>query len=143
MLVQSCIGLYFYVLNLYRGKYFFCKKYWLYALNFNLPLIPHYLSQSVLNQSDRIMINSMVGMGEAAIYSVAYSISTLMVLVTSAINSSFIPYTYKCIRDKKYTELGNITKQYGLFLQLLFQFISCSYIPFLVTLSFTLKQIIL
>ncbi|CIQ85598.1 lipopolysaccharide biosynthesis protein [Streptococcus pneumoniae] len=106
VLVQSCIGLYFYILNLYRGKHFFCKKYWLYALNFNLPLIPHYLSQSVLNQSDRIMINSMVGMGEAAIYSVAYSISILMLLVTSAINSSFIPYTYKCIRDKKYTELG-------------------------------------
>lgn len=105
VLIQVCIGIFFYSLNLYRGKRFFDKKYWLYALNFNLPLIPHYLSQSILNQSDRIMINSMIGADKAAIYSVAYSISTLMLLVTSAINSSFIPFTYKCISEKNFASL--------------------------------------
>lgn len=105
VLIQICVGIFFYSLNLYRGKSFFNKKYWIYALKFNLPLIPHYLSQSILNQSDRIMISSIIGERQAAIYSVAYSVSTLMLLVTSAINSSFIPYTYKCIRDKNYIGL--------------------------------------
>lgn len=109
VLVQVCVGIFFYWLNLYRGKKFFNLTYWAYALKFNLPLIPHYLSQSILNQSDRIMIASMIGESEAAIYSVAYSVSTLMILVTSAVNNSFIPYTYKCIRKKNFKQLEKST----------------------------------
>ena len=56
------------------------KKYWKYAILFNLPLIPHYLSQIVLNSADRIMISSMVGESEAGIYSLAYSLSSIMTL---------------------------------------------------------------
>ena len=41
--------------------------YWKYALKFNLPLIPHYLSLHVLNHMDRIMIASIVGEAEAGI----------------------------------------------------------------------------
>ena len=104
--VQILFGLIFYVYNYYKGKCFFNKKFWKFALAFNIPLIPHYLSQSVLQQSDRIMINSMVGTDKAAIYSVAYSISTMMILVTAAINNSFIPYTYRKMKEKKYNDIG-------------------------------------
>lgn len=103
--VQVCIGLVFYIYNISKGKTFFDKKYWSFALSFNLPLIPHYLSQTVLGQADRIMISSMVGSGEAALYGVAYSVSMMFNIVTNAINNSFIPYTYKSMRDKKYVEL--------------------------------------
>ncbi|MCQ2567739.1 MAG: oligosaccharide flippase family protein [Mogibacterium sp.] len=103
--VQVCVGLAFYIYNMYEGKKFFIKKYWIFALKFNIPLIPHYLAQTVLNQADRIMIAEMVGKGEAAIYSVAYTISMMFTIVTSAINNTFIPYTYKAIRDKKYKDL--------------------------------------
>ena len=103
--VQIVIGLIFYVYNNYKGKCFYNKKFWKFALAFNIPLIPHYLSQSVLQQSDRIMINSMAGTDKAAIYSVAYSISTMMILVTAAINNSFIPYTYKKMKEKRYDEI--------------------------------------
>ncbi len=105
--IQVCVGLYFYLTNLYRGKVFYIKEYWLFAMKFNIPLIPHYLAQTVLNQADRIMIASMVGKGEAAVYSVAYTISMMFTIVTNAINNSFIPYTYKAIRDKRFTELRN------------------------------------
>lgn len=82
-----------------KGKCFFKKKYWGYALKFNLPLIPHYLSNYVLNQSDRIMISKMVGKTEAAYYSVSYTISTMMLLVTSAINNALTPYIYRKLDD--------------------------------------------
>lgn len=107
--VQVCVGAFFYRKNMSKGKCFYNKGYWKYALTFNIPLIPHYLSQSILNQSDRIMIGTMIGKGEAAIYSVAYSVSTLMVLVTSAINNSYIPYTYECLKGKKYSLLKKNT----------------------------------
>lgn len=104
--VQICVGLYLYILQWSRGKTFYCGKYWKYALTFNIPLLPHYLSMSILQQSDRIMIGSMIGKSEAAIYSVAYTVSTLMTLVTQAINNSFTPYTYQAIKKGNYDAIG-------------------------------------
>lgn len=106
-LIQICVGLIFYIHIMRRGRHFFIKDYWIFALKFNIPLIPHYLAQTVLNQADRIMIANMVGNGAAAIYSVAYSISMMFTIVTTAINNTFIPYTYKAIRDQKYQPLRN------------------------------------
>ena len=105
VLVQVVVGLIFYIYIMWKGDSFYSKEYWKFALAFNLPLIPHYLSQTVLNQADRIMISNMVGKSEAAIYSVAYSVSMMFTIVTTAINNSFIPYTYKAIRDKQYAKL--------------------------------------
>ena len=44
------------IIQLYRGKCFYSKKYWFNALAVGVTLMPHYLSQSVLANSDRIMI---------------------------------------------------------------------------------------
>lgn len=84
---------------LFKGKKIYNKEYWKYALKFNLPLIPHYLSNYILNQSDRLMIGKMVGKVQAAYYSVSYTISTVMMLLVLAINNSLTPYIYKTIND--------------------------------------------
>lgn len=84
-------------------------KYWTYALRFNLPLIPHYLSMTILGQSDRIMINNMVGSAQAAIYGVAYNISTLMTIITNAISGTYVPFVYRSMKDKKYGDIKRIT----------------------------------
>lgn len=104
-LVQICVGLVFYVLQVYKGKRFFDKGYWKFALAFNLPLIPHYLSQNILGQADRIMIGNMVGNSKAAIYSVAYTVASIMTLMINAINSSFIPSMYQNLDEKKYDKI--------------------------------------
>ncbi len=106
--VQVCIGLVLCAVNFYKGKSFYVKSFWKYALWFNIPLIPHYLSMSVLGQADRIMIGKMVGLSQAAIYGLAYNISQMMNLITSAVNNSFIPYSYKAIKNKKYKDIGKI-----------------------------------
>jgi len=56
LIVQCAVGLVFYVYHFFKGKCFFNKGYWKYAVKFNVPLIPHYLSLIVLGQSDKIMI---------------------------------------------------------------------------------------
>ena len=110
-LVNICVGLFFYILGLKRGKKLFCKEYWIFALKFNIPLIPHYLSMIILSHSNRIMIERMFGETEVAIYSVAYSFSLIMNIVTQSINSSYVPWTYRKLKDgdtaplKKYTSL--------------------------------------
>ena len=101
--VQVCVGLIFYINNLYKGKCFFNKKYWKYALVLNIPLLPHYLSSTALNQADRIMIDKMVGTGAAGMYSVAYSVASIMTIVTTAIKNTYTPYMYKAIKSGDYT----------------------------------------
>lgn len=105
--VQVCVGIVFNIINTKKVKNKILSiKYWRYAFTFNLPLLPHYLSQIILGQSDRVMINYICGAAKAAIYSVAYNISLLMELITNAINSSLIPYTYNSLKRKEYKSLA-------------------------------------
>lgn len=98
-----CGGLFVY--QFVKGKKFCVPKFWKYALAFNIPLIPHYLSEMVLTQADRIMIERIVGPTATANYSTAYSVATLLQLFMSAINASFLPWAYGCLKNKKYKEL--------------------------------------
>ncbi len=83
-----------------RGKKLFCREYWRYGLLFNIPLIPHYLSGTVLNSTDRILIERFCGAGDAGVYSVAYSAAMLLTLFTSAINSALTPWLYRKMADR-------------------------------------------
>ena len=107
--IQVIVGLSLYIVTLLRGKKLYVAKYWKYALVFNLPLIPHYLSRNILNQADRIMIQNMVGSSEAGIYSIAYTISMMMSIVTTAINASYTPYTYQSIKKNRFDNLRKNT----------------------------------
>lgn len=91
-----------------RGEVLFSKKYWVYALSFNLPLVPHYLSQTVLNSADRIMIRDLVGPSDAGIYSLAYSISLLMLLFNTALMQTINPWIYRKIKDKSIKDISSV-----------------------------------
>lgn len=99
-----------FVLIFVTGKCFYKKDYWKYSIVFNLPLIPHYISHYILNQSDRIMIGRMVGNTQAAYYSVAYTISTVIFLIINAINNSLTPYIYKTIASGDGEKIKNNTQ---------------------------------
>lgn len=83
-----------------KNHIFFSEKFWKYALCFNLPLVPHYLSQVVLNSSDRIMIKNMIGAAETGIYDLAYAVSLIMCLFNIAILQAISPWLYQKIKDK-------------------------------------------
>ena len=97
--------------NVSKLKYFINVDYWKYALKFNIPLIPHYISTMILNHSDRIMIKIICSASFAAIYSIAYSIAMIMTIVQNAINSAIIPWLYDKLEKKSFDNLSrNITK---------------------------------
>ncbi|MCR4585616.1 MAG: oligosaccharide flippase family protein [Lachnospiraceae bacterium] len=83
----------------------FSSGYWKYALNYNIPLIPHYLSQVVLNQSDRIMIKNIKGEADAGVYSLAYNLAIALNILNHAILNSFNPWIYQQIKKKNYKEI--------------------------------------
>lgn len=97
-----------FVIQMHRGKMFFSAKYWKYALRFNFPLVPHYLSQTVLNGADRIMIDRMTGSGDAGIYSLAYSISLIMALFNTALTQTISPWIYQRIKAEETNDIAPI-----------------------------------
>lgn len=98
------------ILQFYRGKKIYSKEYWKYALSFNVPLVPHFLAGQILSQSDRIMINKMVGNTAVAIYSVAYNIGLLLNIFTRAISGSYTPWFYHALEKKNYAQIRKVTK---------------------------------
>lgn len=95
-------GLIMYISNYKKDHTFYDKELWKYALTFNVPLLIHYLSETLLNQTDRIMINAYLGTSEAGIYSVAYSAASLFTIFSSALNTAFVPWTYQKLKEKEY-----------------------------------------
>ena len=98
-LVNIFVGLYIFIQNIKKGRKLFNKEFWSYALRFNIPLIVYYLSQTVFNQSDRIMISHMSGVGDAAVYGVAYSLAMVLTFILNAINNSYEPWMYGKIKE--------------------------------------------
>ena len=100
-------GLYF---SIRKGsKVWYDKQYWKYALGYNLPLIPHFLSQTILNHSDRIMIKQMCGNADAGVYSLAYNISMIMTMVNTSIQNTLNPWIYKKIKEKQFKEIASVS----------------------------------
>ena len=97
------------IIIIYIMLFFFKKakpnivsRYWLYAVKYSVPIIPHGLSQIVLAQFDRIMINNMVGAAEAGIYSFAYSIYTVIQVTSYSLSKVWEPWFFEKI------EKGNL-----------------------------------
>ncbi len=113
VIITTAVGFVFYfglfVKFVTEGKALYSKNYWKHALTFNIPLIPHYLSQIILNQSDKIMIGKLCGETDVAYYSVAYSIAMLLLILNSSINSTMNPWMYRKIKEKNYCEIEKVS----------------------------------
>lgn len=121
ILMYACVniilpGAFFYVINYKKSPHFYDKALWKYALSFNIPLLAHYLSETLLNQTDRIMINGFLGSSDAAIYSVAFSAASLFTIFSSALNTAFIPWTYQKLKEKDYRAIEKVGYSVLLFL---------------------------
>lgn len=84
------------------------KHYWKFALKYNIPMIPHFLSTVVLNQLDRIMIQYMCGISEAGIYSVAYNSAMAVFILNHAIQSSYNPWLLQRLKRKIYEGISGV-----------------------------------
>lgn len=125
--VEVMLGIGIFIYNLLKGKKFFVGKYWKFALGFNLPLIPYYLSQLVFSTSDRIMIDSMVGKDKAGIYGLAHNIAFLITFVVSAIRNAYTPNFFQKIKSNDSESLKKSNLQIMLLLAamlLLFVFVA-------------------
>lgn len=97
-----------FVCQMYRGGQFFSKRFWRRAMVFNIPLLPHFLSQLVLSGADRIMIERLVDTKSAGIYSLAYSIAQIMLMVNIALQQTINPWIYEKIKTQSVENIAPV-----------------------------------
>lgn len=69
------------------------------GLLFGAPLILHTLGKFVVNQSDRLFISKMVSVNEAGLYSVGYTIGTVMLIVGTALGNIAAPFIMERLKE--------------------------------------------
>lgn len=92
---------------IFNGKKKFSIKYWKYIISFNVPLVPHYMSQIILASFDKIMIGKMVNSACVGIYSLAYSVSYILTIFNSTLIQTMEPWIYKKTKEQKYSEISH------------------------------------
>ena len=97
-----------FIAQMKRGRKFYSGEIWKYALMFNIPLLPHYLSQHVLHSADRIMIKYYVDNSAAGIYGLAYDVSQIMKLFNTALTSTITPYIYQKIKANRVQDIAKV-----------------------------------
>lgn len=107
--ILICFYFAFYLYQVKKAGLHINFSYWKYALLFNLPLIPHYLSLYLLSHFDRIMIAGYLGDSAAGIYTLAYQLGSAAGVIWGAINASLIPYTYEKCEKEDYSSIRNTT----------------------------------
>lgn len=84
------------------------KKYWIFGLKYSLPIVPHGISQILLSQFDRIMINSMISASSAGIYSFAGNLQMILIVVSESISTAWTTWFYEQAHQN---EIKNIQKR--------------------------------
>lgn len=78
---------------------------WLPTLALALPLIPHYLAQSLLQQFDRFAISGIVDNTTVGYYGLACALASGHTLLWTAINTTWTPWLYRAVDSGSFTEI--------------------------------------
>jgi len=109
--VSIVIGLFFYIWTIIKGRLKVNFQYCKYALRFNIPLLPHYMSMYVLASSDRIMITKMINTSATAIYSVSYTVASVIAIVWQSIDASLSPWIYERLDSQEEEKVKKLATQ--------------------------------
>lgn len=104
------IGLIIYLFFIKREK--INIHYWKYALPICIPYIPHLLSMTLLNSTDRVMIDKICGSEATAIYSLAYLCGSIVTLFLTSLNSAYAPWLGEKLEDNDYKSITQFSKMY-------------------------------
>mgnify|MGYP004531956861 CR=1 FL=1 len=91
----------------------FNKEYLKYGILVGFPIVFHSLSQQILGQSDRVMMQRFgIETAEIGIYSLFYTLSSILSTVLGALNNSWCPFYYDDVSEEKWDVLDKKCKNY-------------------------------
>lgn len=109
-------GIIIFLLITFQGGQFVDKKVWKYAISFCVPLIPEMISIQIMNQSDKIMVQSLINSESAGIYSLGTTVSWIVWVLEDGIWNAWQPWIFEKIsrNESKDVKTPWITLMHGL-----------------------------
>ena len=87
------------------------------GIHFGGPLILHGIGKFVVNQSDRIFIAKMISVSEAGIYSIGYTVGSLVMILVNAYFNFYTPFLMEKLADiteEKKLQVVKMSYLYGI-----------------------------
>lgn len=81
-------------------------------LRFGVPMVPHKIAQTVNNVADRFLVQYFLGLSAVGVYSLAYSVSNLVIQACQPLQRAWGPYVYNRMgveqKSRKIATVGNL-----------------------------------
>lgn len=91
--IPACI----YILG--KGKTFYRKDYWKFCIALAIPAVFYNLSDLILGQSDKVMLQQMLGEAQLGRYGAALNFGGIMFTIFVALNNSWCPFFFEDLKQ--------------------------------------------
>ena len=92
------------------------KEFLSWGVRYSLPIVPHGISQIILSQFGRVMINNMVNSSAAGIFSFAYNIYNILWVTANSLDNVWTTWFYEKMHQKEYTSIKEKSSLYMIFM---------------------------
>lgn len=104
------IGICTYVL--WKGRTFYNREYWTLALTLALPVVFYSLSDLLLGQCDRIMLQRLMNEAMVGQYSMAYNFGGIMFTIFGALNNCWTPFYFEDMKLGRQAQMKTQAKNF-------------------------------
>ena len=98
-----------------KGKTLFRKEYWKFCIVLAIPTVFYNLSDLILGQSDKVMVQQILGISAAGLYSAALNFGGIVFTIFTALNNSWCPFFFD---DMKMGNRENVREKAKNYLEL-------------------------
>ena len=104
-ITYGCLGIGVCTYVLLKGRTFYNREYWTLALTLALPVVFYSLSDLLLGQCDRVMLQQMMNESMVGQYSLAYNFGGIMFTIFAALNNSWTPFYFEDMKQKQQNQM--------------------------------------
>lgn len=106
------LGIFIYSQFFRKAKPSFNKEYIKYGLSYSLPLVPHGLSQLVLSQFGKIIIQNRIGNEAAGLYGLAYTVALIPQIMVQSLALAWGPWFFEAYSENRINTIKSRAKDY-------------------------------
>jgi O-antigen/teichoic acid export membrane protein len=82
------------------------------SLQFGLPIVPHVIGCMVINMSDKVFINQILGKADLGIYNMGYALGSSISILCNAFAIAIVPYSYEKFTKGDLSSKKSVVKVY-------------------------------
>ena len=96
----------------FKGRTFFCAKYWRFCIPLAIPYVFYNLADLLLGHSDVVMLRQLSGDTVSGIYSMAFQFGTILFTIFGALNNTWVPFYFEDTKHGRQDAVMNQSRNF-------------------------------